>query len=136
MSIQLIENEIRRFLSTPEPEVICISGHWGVGKTFAWNRFLKDAKAKNDIALTRYSYDSLFGVGSLDEFKYSVFENSVNASQIGVEPSLESLQSNTLAAVERTWGPGSPSHNSRPRPGSGRGTSPPSSNDAQGCRGS
>ena len=62
MSIQLIENEIRRFLSTSEPEVICISGHWGVGKTFAWNRFLKDAKAKNEIALARYSYVSLFSV--------------------------------------------------------------------------
>jgi hypothetical protein len=101
VSIELIENEIRRFLSTPEPEVICISGHWGVGKTFAWNRFLKDAKAKNQIALTRYSYVSLFGVGSLDEFKYSVFENSVKATEIGVEPSLESLQSNTVAAAER-----------------------------------
>jgi hypothetical protein len=67
VSIALIESEIQRFLSAAEPEVLCISGHWGVGKTFAWNRFLSDAKAKQKIALKRYSYVSLFGVNSLDE---------------------------------------------------------------------
>jgi hypothetical protein len=101
VSIELIEGEIRRFLSTTDPEVVCISGHWGVGKTFAWNRFLKDAQVQKSIALKRYSYVSLFGVNSLDEFKYSVFENSVQSSEIGVEPSLETLQSNTSAAAER-----------------------------------
>jgi len=101
VSIKLVENEIARFLSTPEPEVVCIKGRWGVGKTFAWNRYLKDAQAKHKIALKRYSYVSLFGINSLDELKYSIFENSVNASQIGIEPSLETLQANTVAAAER-----------------------------------
>jgi hypothetical protein len=101
VSIELIEGEVRRFLSTTDPEVVCIKGHWGVGKTFAWNRFLKDAQAKKSIVLKRYSYVSLFGVSSLDEFKYSIFENSVQSSEIGVEPSLETLQSNTSAAAER-----------------------------------
>src|ERR1700739_1746213 len=91
VSLELIQNEIRRFLSTAEPEVICISGHWGVGKTFAWNRFLRDASQKG-IALKRYSYVSLFGVNSLEEFKYSIFENSVKSSEIGTEPSLDTLQ--------------------------------------------
>jgi hypothetical protein len=44
VSLDLIENEIRRFLSTDEPEAISISGHWGVGKTFAWRRYLEDAQ--------------------------------------------------------------------------------------------
>ena len=101
MSMKLIESEIRRFLSTTEPEAICISGHWGVGKTYAWNRFLKDVQTAKKIALPRYSYVSLFGINSLDELKYSVFENSVSSSQIGVEPSLETLQSNTKATAER-----------------------------------
>jgi hypothetical protein len=101
VSIKLIESEIRRFLSTSDPEVICISGRWGVGKTFAWNKFLKEAQASKGIALKRYSYVSLFGVNSLDEFKYSVFENSVKTDEIGIEPSLETLQSNTVAAAER-----------------------------------
>ena len=101
MSMKLIESEIRRFLSTTEPEAICISGHWGVGKTYGWNRFLKDAQVAKKFALPRYSYVSLFGINSLDELKYSVFENSVSSSQIGVEPSLETLQSNTKATAER-----------------------------------
>jgi hypothetical protein len=68
---ELIENEIQRFLSTEEPEVVCISGHWGVGKTFAWNRYLKDARQKKrGIALERYSCVSLFGVNALDEFNW------------------------------------------------------------------
>jgi hypothetical protein len=101
MSIELVENEIRRFISTKEPEVISISGHWGVGKTFAWNLYLKDAQRKDKIALKKYSYVSLFGVNSLDEFKYAVFENSVSSSDIGVEPSLDTLWSNANAATEK-----------------------------------
>jgi KAP-like P-loop domain-containing protein len=91
VSIELVENEIRRFLSTPEPETICVSGHWGVGKTFAWNLYLKEAQTKNKIALKRYSYVSLFGINSLDELKYAVFENSLKTSEIGITPSLETL---------------------------------------------
>lgn len=101
MSTELVKNEIRRFLSTEEPEVISVSGHWGVGKTFAWNRYLKEAQADDSIALKHYSYISLFGINSLDELRYSIFENSVNSSEIGIEPSLETLQSNTSAATKR-----------------------------------
>lgn len=101
MSIKLIENEIRRFLATKEPEVICVSGRWGVGKTFAWNQNLRDAQANDQIALESYSYVSLFGVNSLEELKYSIFENSVKSSEIGVELSLDALQSQTTAAAKQ-----------------------------------
>jgi hypothetical protein len=98
MSTDLIENEIRTFLSSKEPEVICISGRWGVGKTFAWNRNVKDAHASKRIALDAYSYVSLFGINSLEELKYSIFENSVKRSAIGIEASLDALQSALPAA--------------------------------------
>ncbi len=101
MSIKLVENEIRRFLSSSEPEVTCITGRWGVGKTFAWRKYLSDASSKRQIALGRYSYVSLFGINSLEEFKYSIFENSIKSTEIGIEPSLETLRSNTAAAAER-----------------------------------
>lgn len=100
MSIKLVENEIRRFLASREPEVICISGHWGVGKTFAWNRYLQEAKKQEVIALSRYAYVSLFGINSLEELKYAIFENTVQSSQIGIKPSLETLRSNTKAVTE------------------------------------
>lgn len=101
MSIKLVESEIRRFLSTDDPEVVCISGQWGVGKTFAWNRYLKEAQREHKITLPRYSYVSLFGINSLDELKYSIFENTVQSSNVGIRPSLETLQSNTKAVAER-----------------------------------
>ena len=99
MSVALVEQEIKRVLSTEEPEVMCFSGRWGVGKTFAWNRFLKDMQGR--IALKNYSYVSLFGVNSPDELKYSIFENSVGSSAVGLEPSLETLKSNTTEIAER-----------------------------------
>ena len=40
MSIALVEQEIRRLLATRDADVVCISGHWGVGKTYAWNKYL------------------------------------------------------------------------------------------------
>src|SRR5689334_10262907 len=101
MSTKVVESEIRRFLSSEEPEVLCISGRWGVGKTFAWNRYLKEAQLQKTIALKRYSYVSLFGVNSLEELRYSIFENTINSADIGIEPSLETLRSNTAAAAER-----------------------------------
>lgn len=79
MSISLVASEIRRLLSTPDPEVICISGRWGVGKSYAWRHYLNEALArKGGIALTHYSYVSLFGINSLDAFKYSIFLNTAD----------------------------------------------------------
>jgi hypothetical protein len=101
VSVEIIENEIRRFLCSAEPETLCISGRWGVGKTFAWKLYFTDAQTKGKIALKRYSYVSLFGINSLDELKYSIFENSVKALDLGAEPSLETLTSHTVAAAER-----------------------------------
>ena len=97
---ELIEQEIARFLATNEPEVSCLSGRWGVGETFAWNRYLLDAKKQSQIALQRYSYVSLFGINSLDECKYAIFENTIKTCQIGTEPSLKTVQENTSAVAE------------------------------------
>ena len=35
-STDIVRNEINRFLLSTEPEVICITGDWGVGKTYTW----------------------------------------------------------------------------------------------------
>ena len=95
VSIALIEKEVRRLLSTKEPEVVCISGRWGVGKTFAWRRYLEEAHArKGGIALKKYAYVSLFGINSLDDLKYAVFENSIDVDSIGVEASLSRCRMN------------------------------------------
>ena len=65
------------------PEVLAIRGAWGVGKTFAWNKFLREAKESNEIALEGYSYVSLFGINTLDELKLAIFMEVVSRQHIG-----------------------------------------------------
>ena len=91
MSLSLIDAEIRRFLSTPTPEVLCIKGKWGVGKTYGWRKFLEGAKHSGELALGRYSYVSLFGLNSLDDLRYAVFESTVSGENIGASPDATSF---------------------------------------------
>lgn len=100
MSVEIIKNQIFQFLSSDEPEVMAIKGEWGVGKTFSWKKFLKEASSENKINLDRYSYVSLFGINSLDAFKYSIFENVVKRELIGTEASIETFKSNTTSLIE------------------------------------
>jgi len=72
---QAVQHEIERFLRSTEPEVLCITGAWGVGKTYTWQIALDRVRTAREIGPTRYSYVSLFGVGSLEALKLSIFEN-------------------------------------------------------------
>src|SRR3989338_4153223 len=94
MSIKLIHEEIERFLSSTESEVLCIKGKWGVGKTYTWNQYLKKAISDKKVSLKRYAYLSLFGQKTLDDLRYSLFENTIEIEQINEGPSLESLKFN------------------------------------------
>lgn len=94
MSATLVEQQIRRFLETAEPEAICVSGAWGVGKTFLLNYILKAARDTNEIRLKDYSYVSLFGVNSLEEVKYAIFENRIPIAEIGQKTTITSLERN------------------------------------------
>jgi hypothetical protein len=71
----LIEGEIARFLKSSEPEVLCVSGEWGIGKTFLWQQELNKAIDSKSIGLKSYSYASLFGISSLEALKMAIFEN-------------------------------------------------------------
>lgn len=73
----LVRNEISRFLRTAEPEVLCISGAWGVGKTYLWKDALVQV-AKVAPPLPDYSYVSLFGVDSLEDLRLAIFANRVS----------------------------------------------------------
>ncbi|TCS09166.1 hypothetical protein [Rhizobium sp. BK418] len=97
MSLKTIENEINRFLANSEPEVLCIKGKWGVGKTFTWERLLADAHAHSGkLALKKYSYVTLFGLNSLEDLRFSIFENTVSGADLPKGASLESF-SNLVA---------------------------------------
>lgn len=100
MSIEFIKDQIEKFVSSSTPEIMAIKGDWGVGKTFSWKRFLVEAKSNDKVLLNNYSYVSLFGVNSLEAFKYSIFENVIKKDLIGTEASIETLQTNTACLVE------------------------------------
>ncbi len=100
MSITLVRKAIGSFLASNRPEVMCVTGKWGVGKTYSWKLFLQTAKEKpNGFGLPKYAYVSLFGLSSLDNLKTAIFESSIGAKDIGIEPSLASLKTNTLAVA-------------------------------------
>src|SRR5262249_3975117 len=77
VSVQLVNGEITKFLSTAEAGVLCIRGKWGVGKTYTWDRALEEAQRAKKVGVHRYSYVSLFGVDSIEDLKSAVFENVV-----------------------------------------------------------
>ncbi|MGO4621310.1 hypothetical protein AB4Z34_29290 [Ensifer sp. 2YAB10] len=78
-------------MATKDPEVLCIRGKWGVGKTYAWKKYLVDAADKKKLGLDNYSYVSLFGLNSLEDLRYSIFENTVTADKLKTGPDLDTL---------------------------------------------
>lgn len=100
MSVEVIKDQIFQFLSSDQPEVMAIKGEWGVGKTYSWKKFLKEACAENKLNLERYSYVSLFGINSLEAFKYTIFENVIKKEIVGTEASLETFKNNTTSLIE------------------------------------
>ena len=81
MSIDLVNGEISKFLQSDKPEVLCIRGKWGVGKTYNWTKRLGEAQKAGNVVLPRYSYVSLFGINSLEELKQAIFENVITLSK-------------------------------------------------------
>ena len=100
MSIEVIKEQIFQFLASETPEVMAIKGEWGVGKTYSWKKFLSEANSTNGVKLDRYSYVSLFGINSLEAFKYTIFENVVKKEIIGTEASLDTFKNNTASLIE------------------------------------
>lgn len=100
MSIEIVKQQIKLFVNSKTPEVMGIKGAWGVGKTYSWKKYLSDYKADGTIALPRYSYVSLFGINSLEAFKYAIFENTVKRELIGTEASIETFKENTTGIAD------------------------------------
>jgi len=46
MTTKVVREEVSRFLNSSEPEVLCVTGKWGVGKTFGWDHYLKEAECE------------------------------------------------------------------------------------------
>ena len=61
-------------------------------ETYAWREFLKQAATSGGVALDRYSYVSLFGLNSLNDLKYAIFESTVPFAMLITGPSFGTLQ--------------------------------------------
>jgi hypothetical protein len=99
MSIEVVKKQVHAFLKKDDPEVLSIKGDWGVGKTFTWKQYL--SQYKSDISLNRYSYVSLFGINSIDDLKFAIFENIIKKELIGKEANLDTFKENTLSLFEK-----------------------------------
>lgn len=97
----IIKNQINEFLSAATSEVIAIKGPWGVGKTFAWNKWLKDAMDENKVSNKRYAYVSLFGLKTIDEVKQAIFQQTQKIESIGVPASFETLKEDPFGITEK-----------------------------------
>ena len=91
MSKAILDDESARFFEAASPQVLCIKGKWGVGKTFAWKKIVS-ARAASDLSMPSYAYVSLFGINSLTGLKFSIFEQTMSRSAIGEGPSTSTLQ--------------------------------------------
>ena len=103
MSIKLARHEIERFLSSSAPEVLCIKGKWGVGKTYTLNQLILSARNNKSIALPYYAYVSLFGRTTLDDLKIGIVENTLPKEKIGTSPTLETVLSDPSGAAKSFW---------------------------------
>lgn len=68
-----IESALEQFVSSRTPAAIVLQAKWGLGKTYFWrNRIVKGYLAKP--WRKKYSYVSLFGIGSLDGLKIAIYQ--------------------------------------------------------------
>jgi len=61
------------FLKHPEKKVLVLKGKWGVGKTYAWKKFVEANKEFQESAI---AYVSLFGVKDLKEVQQLIVQKS------------------------------------------------------------
>lgn len=83
MSVDNVRDAIEKFLSTKTPQVLCIRGAWGTGKTFTWNDVLQGMAEADKVSLTQYAHASLFGLNSIAEVKREIFQSTISIDQVG-----------------------------------------------------
>lgn len=100
MSVELVKEQVRRFLSTDTPEVLAIKGDWGVGKTYSWEQYIEEFQI--ECALKSYSYVSLFGINSIAELKQTTFLNTIDTKRIGEAPNIKGYSKKVADLVKDT----------------------------------
>ncbi|EMB4717934.1 hypothetical protein I4510_04830 [Klebsiella pneumoniae] len=68
-----LEQSLEAFVKS-EHRVMVIKGDWGVGKTYAWNKYIETHGGS--LTQIAYCYISLFGKNSLQDIKKSIFHSA------------------------------------------------------------
>jgi hypothetical protein len=61
------------FLKHPEKKVLILKGNWGVGKTYAWKKYIEANREINESAI---AYVSLFGVKDVKEVQQLIVQKA------------------------------------------------------------
>jgi hypothetical protein len=93
LSTEITKKILREFLTNEMHDVLALTGAWGVGKTYFWNKALKENKS--GVKLSKYCYVSLFGIGSMAELRMALLLKSVSLGSID--------QSLDLATINKEW---------------------------------
>jgi KAP family P-loop domain len=94
MSLEIFTKAIKEFVSSNTAEVLSIKGGWGVGKTYFWNHFISTNRNELKHPFEKYAYVSLFGISTLEELKFAIFEHLVDKNQVGKKINIEMLKDN------------------------------------------
>ncbi len=88
MSLQEISRSIKNFFESKSPTIYCLSGEWGVGKTYLFNGICNDFLKKNpsnfnNIKLPKDNLIkiSLFGIRSVDDLRHKIIAEKLENSQ-------------------------------------------------------
>jgi len=73
-----IKNIINEFFDGNDPKIYCITGKWGVGKTYLFNEVFEARKKKNEPKSQDCFYISLFGISSIDSLKNKIIFSAVD----------------------------------------------------------
>jgi hypothetical protein len=92
MSVKKVEQALYEFAVKKSGSAIVLKGEWGTGKTFIWNKVLKEYR--RDVDKAKYSYVSLFGINSLAELKRSIYEHTVDTIKVGDVSTTQSVLTN------------------------------------------
>lgn len=88
MALADIESLLRRFAhgelrrSGGPGVTLALRGRWGVGKTYLWDRVVREAASAGELGRPRYAYVSLFGLTSLDEVKAEIVARRRSADDL------------------------------------------------------
>lgn len=97
-SYEDIKKLIESFFKDNKPQVLAITGEWGIGKTYTWNDILK--KNKSHLCFEKYSYVSMFGIDSIKNIEKAIFNNIVKKEFAGSPASFKTKMQAIVSIVK------------------------------------